>query len=159
MLYLFIALSMSPLNYKVIKTNFTGKTIYWMRFLVKIMVFFISGNYDFYFTIIIILISVLVEIIADLYLFKNMNKIYDINSFDLRNKSIQERTFFIIKERRIQKILYKFIKILCIVNMITSPFILYKQFGFNNLFFIGLLISESICLIVIVFIFLKEKNR
>lgn len=158
MLYLFIALSMSPLNYKIIKTNFAGKIIYWARFLIKILVFFIAGNSDFYFTIIIILISILIEAIADLYLYKNISKIFDINSFHLRNKYIQEGAFLIVKERKIQKIFYKFIKVLCIINVITAPFILHRQFGFSNSFFIGLLISELICLMIITFIFLKDQK-
>lgn len=43
-LYFLLALSMVPLNYKIIPTNTVGKTLYWTRVILKILSYFISMN-------------------------------------------------------------------------------------------------------------------
>lgn len=155
LLYLFIALSMAPLNYKMVKTKLIGKIIYWIRFCIKVLAFFIAGNYNLYISMIIIFATMVIESILECWLYKNINSIYDINSFELREQIVQKGAYFIIKERKIQKIIYNFGIILCILNMITTPFILYYQLGLNYSFFIALFFSELICLIFITFILKK----
>lgn len=160
LLYIFIALSMAPLNYRFISTSIAGKIIYWIRFLLKVSLFFIlsSNVYSRIIIAIIIIFVISLELITDLYLYLNIRKFYDIDSFEIRNEKIKNGVYMVLKKRKIAKYLIKIGILICVVSMISSPIILYKMNGIDELFILELILSEFISISIFILLYVRYKK-
>lgn len=93
----------------------------------------------------------------DYFSYQNRYKIYDVDSFVLRDKKLKEGAYLVIKERKIQKYITKFFINVCIMIMIITPFIIYKLDGFDNFFLAKLVVIELFYFVILYF--LIKKNR